>query len=333
MHIIHETIGAPHLKLKAKNKEAASIEMHPLPQGFGNTIGNAMRRVLYSSLPGTAVTAYKIEGKTHEYDTLEGVKETLFDIGLNLRSLRLRKNSKGSAELEVKLTKTGVVTAADIKTTSDVEILDPTQVIMTCDGLSTKQKMFIRVEKGVGSRMTSTELSREEDDPEYILLDAIFSPLTQVSYTVEPARVGDQTNLDKLVLSLETNGSITAEDAIGFAAQVLESYFSLFRNEAAYSDDDFTTSFDELKKQREAEELAASQAAETSFTPIDILGLSQRTLNALVNGGVTSVEQLTSMTMTQLMQLRGFGQKAKVELDEVLGARGYALGKRPSKNA
>ena len=148
--------------------------------------------------------------------------------------------------------------------------------------------------------------------------------MTHVKYDVTPARVGDQTGLDQLVLEIKTNGALEADKAIKLAADILQSYFGLFNKDDAYTDKDFTTSFDLLKKQKESEERAATEAKDVSFTPIDILGLSQRTLNALVNGGITSVEQLQSTPMSQLVQLRGFGQKAKAELDQVLVERGYA---------
>lgn len=325
MHILHATIGASQFKIQSSGggSNAAQIIVNPLPAGFGVTLGNALRRVLLSSLPGTAVTAMKISGVSHEYTTIDGVKESVFDISLNLRSLRLKKHSKGEEMVEVPFKKKGVITAKDLKVSSDIEILDPTQVIMTCDGADSKRKMFIRIEKGVGYQLVSNVDSADQDDPEMILIDANFSPITLVKYESKPARVGDQTNLDQLVLDVETNGAIDPEKAIKLAAGILTNYFGLFNNDEAYTDEDFTTSFDELKREREARAKAASQAQETTFTPIDILGLSQRTLNALVNGGITSVEQLLNTPMTQLTQLRGFGQKAKTELDQVLMERGY----------
>ena len=322
MHILHNEIGNPILKI-TKDGNKAVLTVMPLPSGYGVTLGNALRRCLLSSLPGTAVTKMKISGHTHEYTTIDGVKESVFDIALNIRQLRLRKHSKGEEWIEVPLKKSGIITAADLKVSSDIEILDPSQVIATCDKADSKKKIQLLVDKGVGYRLIKNEDSAAEEDPEVILLDANFSPILYVKYDIEPARVGDQTNLDKLVLTVETDGSLDGEKAIKLAAGILQSYFELFNLEDAYSDEDFTTSFDELKKRKEAEAQAASEAKEAAFTPIDILGLSQRTLNALVNGGITSVEQLLATSMTQLSQLRGFGQKAKTELDKVLVERGY----------
>ncbi|MDH3324184.1 MAG: DNA-directed RNA polymerase subunit alpha [Candidatus Peregrinibacteria bacterium] len=324
MHILHNEIGAPRLKIKSDGKTSATLTITPLPSGYGMTLGNALRRVLLSSLPGTAVTAVKIDGISHEYTTVPGLKDSVLDITLNLRSLKLRKHSKEVEEVEIPLKKSGTITAKDLKVSSDIEILDPSQVITTCDGASTKKKMKIRVEKGVGYKLILNTDSVEEDDPEYVLIDSNFSPITLVKYEVKPARVADQTNLDQLTLQVETNGSIEAEKAIKLAAGIIESYFNLFNEKDAYSDEDFTTTFDLLKQQKEAEASAqSSPIADSAFTPIDILGLSQRTLNSLVNGNITSVEQLVATPMAQLSQLRGFGSKAKTELEKVLSDRGY----------
>jgi DNA-directed RNA polymerase subunit alpha len=229
--------------------------------------------------------------------------------------------------VEIPLAKSGKITAKDLKVSSDIEILDPSQPIATCDGASSKKKIYLRIEKGVGYQLVDNKMNAAEEDPEFMLVDANFSPVTHVKYAVDPARVGDQTNLDQLILDVETDGALEAEKSLKLAAGIIESYFALFNNDDAYTDQDFTTSFEAIKKQKESEELAAASAsaAQASFTPIDILGLSQRTLNALVNGGITSVEQLLSTPMTQLSQLRGFGQKAKTELDQVLTERGYVL--------
>lgn len=330
MHILHKSIGAPQFKIQASGNRA-TLAVSPLPAGYGVTIGNAMRRALLSSLPGTAISALKIPGVTHEYATIDGVKDSVFDITLNLRALKLKKHTAGSEMIEIPFVKSGKITAKDLKVSSDIEILDPTQIITTCDGADAKKKMLVQVEKGVGYRLVLNTDSAAQEDAETILVDANFSPVTFVKYDVEPARVGDQTNLDKLTLEVETDGSINPEEALKLAAGILQSYFELFNKEDAYTDEDFTTSFDKLKKEKESKELAESKAKETTFTPIDILGLSQRTLNALVNGGITSVEELLSTPMTQLSQFRGFGQKAKTELDQVLSERGYTPKFDPAK--
>ncbi|MCK5460566.1 DNA-directed RNA polymerase subunit alpha [Candidatus Gracilibacteria bacterium] len=333
MHILHETIGVPKLKIDNENKNLAILTVNPLPSGYGMTLGNALRRVLLSSLPGTAITAVKMDGVAHEYSAVPGMKDSMLDIILNLRDLRLKKHSKEAEVVEVSLVKSGVITAKDLKVSSDIEILDSSQIITTCDGVDTKKKLFLRIEKGVGYRVVSNEEHIAEADPEYILIDANFSPVKRVKYEVTPARVGDQTNLDQLKLEVETDGSLEAESAIKLATGMLENYFQLFNVEDAYTDEDFTTSFSAIREKEEAEKQAASAATEEAFTPIDILGFSQRTLNALVNGGITSVEELLKTPMSQLTQLRGFGQKAKTELEEVLRERGYVTNLSVNNNS
>lgn len=322
MHILHDTIGAPQLRIEAEDRTLATMRMTPLPTGYGLTIGNALRRVLLSSLPGTAVSAFKADGVTHEFTTIPGVKESVFDIGLNLRELQLRKHTAGVEIVEIPFKKNGTITAADLKVSSDVEVLNPAQYIATCEKADPKKKMYIRVEKNVGYRLVTTKDNAANEEPEYMLLDANFSPIVSVRYKVEPARVGDLTDLDDLQLTVKTTGAVNADEAIKFAANMMKSYFELFSIEDAYSDEEFVTTFEQMKRKRESEQLAAAQATETSFTPIDILGLSQRTLNALVNGGITSVEQLQQTPMSQLQQLRGFGSKARSELEAVMEQRG-----------
>ncbi len=325
MHILHETIGVPRLKIESLGKNSVKLVINPLPSGYGMTIGNALRRVLLSSLPGTAVVGIKIEEGTHEYSTIPGIKESVLDIILNLRKLRLKKHSKGVEEITFQLVKNGKITAKDLNISGDIEILDPSQIIATCGDANSKKKLYLRIEKNIGFRVVSNEDQVKEDDPSYMLIDANFSPVVRVKYEVVPARVGEQIDLDQLEMQIETNGAIDPEEALKLAANILESYFSLFNKEDAYTDGDFTISFDLMKKKEEEQQLAAVAAVDEPFTPIDILGLSQRTLNALVNGKITSVEQLLQTSMSQLTQLRGFGQKAKTELEQILAERGYNL--------
>jgi DNA-directed RNA polymerase subunit alpha len=325
MHILHDEIGSPNFKIISEKKTEAILTVSPLPSGFGTTVGNSFRRTMLSSLPGTAAFAFKIDGVSHEYSTVTGIKESVLDISLNIRQLRLRKHTKGEELVEVSLKKNGVITAGDLKVSSDIEILEPSQIIATCDGADPKKKITLKVDKGVGYKLISNKDNAEEADPEFILIDANYSPITRVKYEIAPARVGDNTNLDKLILTVETNGAIDAEIAIKLSAGILEDYFALFNNEDAYIDEDFTTTFEKIKQKKEAAELQIAEEAAESFTPIDILGFSQRTLNALVNGGITSVEQLLVTPMVQLAQFRGFGQKAKTELETVLVDRGYTL--------
>ncbi len=324
MHILHEVIGVPKLKIESSGKNSARLTAHPLPSGYGTTIGNSLRRVLLSALPGSAVVGMKMGGVLHEYSTIPGVKESVLDISLNLRKLRIKKHSKGIEEVSVNFVKSGVVTAKDLNISSDIEILDPSQVIFTCENANPKQKMLFRIEKNIGFRIITNIEHVKEEDPEYMLIDANFSPVVQVDYQVSPARVGEHIDLDQLVLNIETNGALDPEKAIKLSASILESYFVLFNQDDAYTDEDFTSNYSIIRK-KEDEAKKTFAASDEPFTPIDILGLSQRTLNALVNGSITSVEQLLLTSMSKLTQLRGFGQKAKAELEQVLKEKGYDL--------
>ena len=325
MHILHQTIGTPQFKIKAESKNLAHLTVGPLPSGYGVTVGNSLRRVLLSGLPGTAITAVKIDGLNHEYSTIDGVMDSFLDITLNIRSLRLCKHSKDPVTLEVPLVKSGVVRAKDLSANGDVDVLEPSQVITTCDGANPKNKLHLRVEKGVGFRIVSNQDNAAETDTGFVLVDANFSPVTRVKYEIVPVRVGDLTNLDQLKMEVETDGSLEAEKAIKLAAGMLESYFQLFNLEDAYVDEEFTSTFSEVRRREQEAKKAAEKSNEDPSTPIDILGVSQRTLNALVNGGITSIEKLVETPMNKLSQLRGFGQKARTELDQVMKERGYSF--------
>jgi len=326
MHISHNEIGIPNFKIQSDSKNLAILTIEPLPEGFGTTIGNSMRRVLLSSLPGTAAVAVKIDGVSHEYSTIPGVKDSVLDIILNIRELRLRKHSKGEEIVEVAFKKSGTITAADLKVSSDIEILDPTQIITQCDDADPKKKIYLKITKGVGYKLISNQQNAENKEVDFILIDANFSPIKNVKYEIKSARVGEITNLDKLILEVETNGSMEAESAIKFAANILQNYFSLFNKEDAYTDEDFISNFEKIKQQREKKiEKKISTNTEEVLTPIDILGLSQRTSNALINNGITTVEKLVKMSMAKLSKFRGFGSKARTELLQILEERGYSL--------
>ncbi len=320
MHQIQEEIGLPKIVLVKSSGNLASFEVGPLPTGYGMTLGNALRRVLISSLPGAAVAGIKIDGVAHEYTTLPGVKDSVLDMILNLKLLGLKKESKEPATLTLHVTKKGVVTAKDIKVPTGVEILNPDLYITTLDEKG-KLNMEIFVEKGVGYIPVSDR--KQNDDALLIWVDTIFSPVRKVRYDIEAARVGQMTNLDKLLLEVETNGSITPENALKFAANVLKSYFGLFDASDMPVEAEFMSDVQSiLAKQKEAE---SQKPAQEKYTPIEILGLSPRTLNSLINGGIGSIEQLTKCTESKLTNLRGFGKKALTEVEAALDPRGLKL--------
>ena len=229
MHIIQEEIGLPKVSQAQVKKGDVShvvFSVGPLPPGYGMTLGNGLRRVLLSSLPGAAISSVKVAGAHHEYTTLKGVRESVLDIALNLKQVRLRKHHKDPeiATLEGKGPK--VLTAGDIKVSSDVEILNPDLPIVRLEkGASIK--MEVSIEKGVGYQPAS-ERNKKHNEPGLVHIDTVFSPVERVRFEVEPARVGQRTNLEKLVIEIVTNGSLTADEALRFSSQLLSQYFNFF---------------------------------------------------------------------------------------------------------
>lgn len=321
MHIIQEEIGIPKIKTESVADNHAIFILGPLPTGYGVTLGNALRRVLLSSLPGACVTGIKIGGISHEYSTVKGVKESVLDITLNLKLLELTMVSKEATTLTIDVSKPGVIKAKDIKCPSGIEVLNPELEIATLESGSTL-KMELIVEKGVGYIPASVR-QRTETDANVILLDAIYSPVKKVRYDVEPTRVGQMTNLDKLTLEIMTNGAVTPEDAMKFASNVLQSYFNLFNAENIMVEEEFMSDVKSIAEKTKEEE--SKKPVNESYTPIEILGFSPRTLNALINGGIGSIEQLSKCTESKLTNLRGFGKKALTEVSAALGKKGLTL--------
>ena len=313
MHQIQEEIGLPKLKTQKLGDFHTIFTLGPLPTGYGVTLGNALRRVLLSSVPGACFTAVKIDGVSHEYSTIKGVKDSVLDITLNLKTVALKKLSKDPSWVTLSANKEGKVYAKDIKVTSDIEILSPDVYITTVDK-GGKINMEIKVEKGVGY-ITTAQREKDEIQPNIILMDAVYTPIKKVRYEIEPMRVGQMTNLDKMILEIETNGSITPEDALRFSSNILQSYFNLFNKEGLLVEQDFVSNPQKiLEHQQQTEQ---TKPVKESYTPIEILGFSPRTLNALINGGIGSIEQLSKCSQAKLSNLRGFGKKA---LNEVLNA-------------
>lgn len=323
MHQIQAEIGIPKIKTERIKDNHAIFTVSPLPPGYGTTIGNSFRRILLSSLPGACVTGVKIEGVSHEYSTIKGVKDSILDITLNLKQLQLSKTNPEPSTLTLNANKEGVIKAKDIKCPSEVEILNPELYITTLEK-GAKMSMELRVEKGVGY-LPAAQRQKEENDPGMIILDGIFSPVRKVRYEVESARVGQMTNLDKLTLEVMTDGSITPENAVKFSSNILQSYFGLFNQENAIVEENYMSDFKKIAEKEQAEE--KNKPSQETYTPIEILGFSPRTLNALINSGIGSVEQLEKCTESKLTNLRGFGKKALAEVEAALQTKGKSLAK------
>ena len=327
MHIIQEEIGLPVFSAAKgpKGDDAHGVfTIGPLPPGFGMTLGNALRRVLLSSLPGAAVTSVKVRGVQHEYTALKGVKESVMDVMLNLKQLHIRKHGKDPAVITLEGKGPKVLTAADITPSSEVEILNPDIVLVTLDK-GASFVMDLTVEKGVGY-IPGVEQNRKHNEPGLMHLDAVFSPVQRAHFEVNAARVGQRTNLEKLTMEVVTNGSLTAEEAMQFASQLLQSYFGYFASEEKKVEEDFMADFSRAAVAKQHDEEGGAQTPiKESYTPIEILNLSPRTLNALINAGVGSIEQLTKCTESTLSNFRGFGAKALDEVKTTLATRGLAL--------
>jgi len=322
MHIIQEEIGLPKIKTESFGSNHVVFTVSPLPSGYGMTLGNAFRRVLLSSLPGAAITAVKIEGVTHEYATIPGVQDSILDIILNLKELQIKKTSKDPETIKLSVHKEGEVLAKNIEHSSNIEILNPDLHITSITKKNARLNIEMTVEKGVGY-VPVTLRKKSNKELGVILVDAIYSPVKKVRYDVSNTRVGEMTDLDKLTIEIETNGSISPEDALKFTASVLKSYFDLFLVEGEEVEKDFRSDRQQVKAKELQEE--EEEAKKETYTPIEILNFSPRTLNSLINGGIGSIEQLVKCTPSKLSNFRGFGKKAMTEVVDALNTRGLKL--------
>jgi len=322
MHIIHNTIGVPKIIQKDLDANSASFSVWPLPKGYWITLGNSLRRILLSSIPGTRITWIKVKGVNHEYSTLPWVKDSIIDIILNLKWLVLSKGETGIEWLKLSKSKSWKVTAADIKAPAGIEILNKDLYITEIDQDGLELSIDIRIEKWVWY-LTAEELKEREEDVEVLLVDANFSPVVNVKYNIEQTRFWDMTNLDSLEMVVSTNGSISPVDAIKFSWNMLTSYFSIFNEESLQVEWQFISNVTELIN-KEKEEVQEELEKET-YTPIEIIGLSPRTLNALINWDILSIEKLTKCTETKLSSIKWFGKKAMTEIRASLAERGLKL--------
>lgn len=282
----------------------ATFVIEPLQAGYGNTLGNSLRRVLLSSIRGGAIVAYKIDGVSHEFTTVPGIKEDAVDIMLNLKGVRLRIHTDDVVELRLEKSGAGEVTGANIKPSSDVEIVNPNHVIATIDDPNKSLTMDLVVEAGRGYQ-TIEESSTSRVHSDMVALDAMFTPVIRVRYKVDSTRVGEETNLDKLSITIETDGTITPREAFEEAAAILvNQYQALAGSTTVAAAPNFGASTDE---------------SDNSFsTSIEDLNLSARTANALVNNDIRSVQDLLRLTESELRELKGFGSKAFDEVKDKL---------------
>ena len=301
--------------VKQVSTNTAIITIEPLDRGFGHTLGNALRRVLLSSMPGCAVVEVEIDGVLHEYTTIEGVQEDVTEIMLNLKGLAIRMHAKEESLLTLRKKGPGVVLASDITLDHDVEVVNSDHVIahLTKEG---ELNMTMKIELGRGYQPATVRESEEEGDRPIgkLLLDASFSPVQRVSYVVESARVEQRTDLDKLIVEIETNATIDPEDAIRHAAGLLQDQLSVFVDLSGKED-----------------ESPATQEAEIDpilLRPVDDLELTVRSANCLKAESIYYVGDLTQRTEVELLKTPNLGKKSLTEIKDVLASRGLSLGMR-----
>jgi DNA-directed RNA polymerase subunit alpha len=282
-----------------------TVVIEPLPQGYGVTLGNALRRVLLSSLPGAAITAAKISGVSHEYSTIKGVKEDVVQILLNLKNIRLKIDSEKPVKLSLEAKGPKTVTAGDIKTPNGVEVTNPELVIATVADNKTKLEMELTAEKGTGFRPIE---DRRSAGIGTIPLDATFSPVLRVNYWVEATRVGQVTNFDKLSLELITDGTMVAGDAVKEASKILIEFFDLLAADK--------------KTRKETAKKEVKKADIDQNASVEELELSTRVTNSLKAAGIETVKQLVETPKEELMKLKNTGSKSITDIEKKLKEKG-----------
>ena len=295
--------------------------IQPLERGFGITLGNALRRVLLSSIQGAAITSVKIDGVLHEFSTIPGVKEDVTDVILNLKGVRFKLGAADTKVVKFNVTSAGVITAGDIITDGTIEVLNPDHYIATLSGGgSLKAEMVVKMGKGY----IAAKKELEPDQPEgTINIDAIFSPIKKVNYVVSHARVGQITDYDKLVLEVWTDGSLNPGDAIAYSAKILKQQLDVFIN------------FEEVEEDAAPEqgEDGKGNVNEILMRSVEDLELSVRSANCLKNAGINTIGELVQKTEAEMLKTKNFGRKSLSEIKDILNEYGLAFGMKPDENA
>lgn len=306
------------VEVVSKTPNHSKIVIEPLERGFGHSIGNALRRVLLSTIPGCAVTDVEIEGVLHEYTTIEGVQEDVIDILLNLKKLAVVLHSKDEVELSISKLGAGCVTAADIILPHDVEIINPDLVIANLTQVGALN-MKIRVRRGRGYEPVSLRKANFEHNTVVgaLQLDASYSPIIKVAYQVESTRVEQRTNLDKLIIELETNGTVDPEETIKLAATILHDQLSVF------------VDFEKVNDQLAEEEVVVEEIFDpVLLRPVDDLELTVRSANCLKAENIFYIGDLIQRTEVELLKTPNLGKKSLTEIKDILALKGLSLGMR-----
>jgi DNA-directed RNA polymerase subunit alpha len=313
---VNEFLKPRIVDVQSVNERTAKVVLEPLERGFGHTLGNALRRILLSAMPGCAVTGVEIEGVLHEYSAIEGVQEDVMEIMLNLKGVALLMHNRDEATLRLSKKGPGQVTAGDIVIDHDIEVINPDYVIanLTKGG---ELNMTLKVEVGRGYEPATVRAAARDDESKPIgslQLDASFTPVSRVSYTVDAARVEQRTNLDKLIIEIETNGTLDPEEAIRRAATILQDQVSVFVD---------------LQGKEEAEpESPEADIDPILLRPVDDLELTVRSANCLKAESIYFIGDLIQRTEVELLKTPNLGKKSLTEIKDVLASRGLSLGMR-----
>lgn len=312
---VNDFLTPRHIDVTETGPTRAKVVLEPLERGFGHTLGNALRRILLSSMPGCAISEAEIDGVLHEYSAIEGVQEDVIEILLNLKGIAVVMHGKDHAVLSLSKKGPGVVTAADIQVDHEIEIKNPEHVIANITG-DTELNMRLTITRGRGYQPAD---SRRNDDEETraigrLQLDASYSPVRRLAYHVESARVEQRTDLDKLVLDLETNGTIEPEEAIRRAATILQQQLAVFVD---------------LEGEKEAEPVQKEEEIDpVLLRPVDDLELTVRSANCLKAENIYYIGDLIQRTEVELLKTPNLGKKSLTEIKDILASRGLSLGMR-----
>ena len=311
-----EFLTPRYIDVEEESPTCAKVTLEPLERGFGYTLGNALRRILLSSMPGCAVVEAEIDGVQHEYSTVEGVQEDVLDILLNLKGVAIRMTNRDEATFLLEKEGEGIVTAGDIQLDHDIEILNPDHIIATLNS-NAKISMHLTVRRGRGYEAVDVRKARDDEERRSagkLQLDATFSPVFRVSYVVESARVEQRTDLDKLVIELETDGTLNADEAIRRAATILQQQLAVFVD---------------LESEAEQEQEQKEEAVDPILLrPVDDLELTVRSANCLKAENIYYIGDLIQRTEVELLKTPNLGKKSLTEIKDVLASRGLMLGTR-----
>jgi DNA-directed RNA polymerase subunit alpha len=304
-------LSLPRIELVESRGNFSKFSIEPLEKGIGITLGNAIRRMLLGYLPGAAITSVKIEGIQHEFSTIPFVKEDTIEFLLNVKSIRLRANSNRPGKMIMEVEREGEVHAADIRPADDFDIVNPEQYLATLDSSQGKLNVEFNVELGEGFRQADTNANLPIG---VIPVDAIFTPIRKVNFTIEPVHIGRETSRERMYLEVWTDGTITPVDAVSRSSQLLVQQLAPFVDLAQTS-----------RAQIEQKVVPVAIMDEKYNMPVEELDLSVRTINSLRRGGITTVGELLSKGEKELLSLRNFGQKSRQEVEERLRSLGMVL--------